>query len=240
MSNDPMSHATPAASVTTKGPGRLSRWILAARAWHARIMGHPVKSVLFAIGAFLALWGANEALSDAKAAMMGEDRYLESLREEQAKSFADIKQGLSELKRGLPAEDKDALKRVSSSIAHLESLQGGLTRQLKLANSESRRLSQALEAAGRPPGGYDFILSEHGGFTLSKSSVLGLETVNERGVRASVSTMGGEDVRSKFISSGMALPFRDDAGRECKVALVSVEGGAAAFKVICGGTPTRA
>lgn len=230
MSTGPTSPAKqPVEDATPRRPGRVRGFFERARRWVADVKSHPVRGAIYVAVVFLASLGVGEVFSRAVAKLMDDDQYIENLRIEQAKGFADIKADLSRLRR---SGDADVVRSVATAVDRMDAAQRKLIGQLELAKQESDRQAEALRAAGRSPGGFDFILSEAGGQPLSDAAFLGLQWVQRRSVRANLSTVGGETLSAELYS-GQSLPFRDDKGRQCNVALLSIEGDAASFKVGC-------
>ena len=71
------------------------------------------------------------------------------------------------------------------------------------------------------------------GGALDGSSVLGVQGVQRNGAWVRMSTAVADDQRN-FLESGESLVYRNAAGRECKISLLSVSGGeSASFKTSC-------
>ena len=225
-----MSHkVTEAAEAAPAAHGRIYGLFASIKARIEQVKAHPVQGVGWSVVVALAGLGASEAYSSVKARFADEDQYIASLRKQQSDGFADIKRDLAQL-RG--TGDSSLVRKIGSAVEKISSAQDGLIKQLELAKLEAQRQSEARARAGSAPGGYDFILTNASGLALSQKNFLGVQWMSGTRVSVNLSTVGAKDL-SRDLRSGQSLPFRNDQGRECSVALLSIESGAASFKVGC-------
>jgi hypothetical protein len=216
-------------SAAPAAPGRVHGFFERTRARIRRVKDHPVQGAVYVVVVALAAFGFNEAWSAAKVRMAGEDQYIANLRVQQEQGFRDIKKGLAELRGD---GNREVVRDIERAIQTMDKAQGSVVKQLELSRTEVGKLSDALRAAGRPGGGYDFILSESDGFALSETAFLGVDSLYDSWLRANLSSPGAETV-SEDLRSGQSIPFRDDRGRACRVVLLRIQDGAASFKVGC-------
>ena len=166
---------------------------------------------------------------------MNKPDYLAQLAKQQDKDFADIKSSLQHIGSSIASGDRKALADVRNAVDDIERTNRGLVHQLALAKRENDTLRTAAESKG-VSGGYDFILAEGGGFRIDPATVIGLQSVDPRGVRIGLSS-SSSDAGKQFLRSGDSLAFKNDAGRDCKVSLLSYENasvGTASFAIHCG------
>ena len=161
------------------------------------------------------------------------DAYLVQMKQDQDAAFKKLQGSLDALGSSVEGNGRQALSQVRSAVSEMKSANAGLMAQLALAKQENVRLSQVAGQQAGVSGGYDIILSENTGLALDGSSVLGVQGVQRNGAWVRMSTAGADDQRN-FLESGESLVYRNAAGRECKISLLSVSGGeSASFKTSC-------
>ena len=211
------------AAQEVKKPGKLS-W----HYWKYKI-GLAVLAVLG--------WVAQDMYGAARDYMLGPDEFLVQLAETQKKEFADLKVGLSQLRGGSSSEERAALKNVQEGVASLERNNRDLLAKLTLAKRENETLSQAAASRGGAQGGYDLLLSEGQGLRLDDRNVLGVRRIGSASVDVSLSSLDEAQPRNANLRSGQSLAYRNAAGRDCQVSLLSLDPtgkGAASFARNCG------
>lgn len=214
--------------------GIVFRFLDGLRKRRKRIQDHPVKNAAYTLIVFLAAFGASEAYQFGKARYLGEGAYIQQLKDDQAAGFKDLKEGLAALRGAVDGPESKILAGVDKSVRKMDALQKGMLRQLDLAKAENATLSAALESQRGIPGGYDFMLSEGGGFALSEDTFIGVSDIRYgKQVVANLTAPGEGDINKKYLESGQSIPFRNAKGRACKVAVLTVEEDAASFKVGC-------
>ena len=195
--------------------------------------GEPVKRTLVALLLLALGVGGSEAYGYVRDKFRDPDAYLVQMKQDQDAAFKKLQGSLDALGSSVEGNGRQALSQVRSAVSEMKSANAGLMAQLALAKQENVRLSQVAGQQAGVSGGYDIILSENTGLALDGSSVLGVQGVQRNGAWVRMSTAGADDQRN-FLESGESLVYRNAAGRECKISLLSVSGGeSASFKTSC-------
>lgn len=195
--------------------------------------GEPVKRTLVALVLLALGVGGSEAYGYVRDKFRDPDAYLVQMKQDQDAAFKKLQGSLDALGSSVEGNGRQALSQVRSAVSEMKSANAGLMAQLALAKQENLRLSQVAGQQAGVSGGYDIILSENTGLALDGSSVLGVQGVQRNGAWVRMSTAGADDQRN-FLESGESLVYRNAAGRECKISLLSVSGGeSASFKTSC-------
>lgn len=222
----------PGQQVTAKS-GRLRRFLQ----WYwgqrdSADKGEPGKRTVVALVLLGLGVAGSEAYGYVRDKFRDPDAYLVTMKQEQDAAFARLQDSLSELGSAVEGSGREALAEVKGAVSEMKSANTGLMAQLALAKQENVRLSRVAGQQAGVSGGYDLILSENTGLALDASSVLGVQRVHSGGVWVRLSAGGQEDQR-KHLEAGESLAYRSEAGRECRVSLLSISGESASFKRSC-------
>lgn len=195
----------------------------------------PTVRSLWAVALIVGGFGVNEAYGWARSQIVDPDEYLKDLSAKQDKSFDELKQGLNRLSSAVSFTDREALDQVEAASRSIRDANLGLISQLDLAKRENERLAQVGGQQAGVRGGYDLMLTENTGMVLEPGVVLGVNTISTSWIGANLSANGAPE-GSQLLESGESMPYRNMAGANCKVTLLSISGsgGAAAFSKSCG------
>lgn len=177
---------------------------------------------------------ANEGLGWLRDQFTDPDKYLKELSVKQDKSFDELKRGLSQLSSAVSGADREVLNQVESASRSIRDANLGLISQLDLAKRENERLALVAGQQAGVRGGYDLMLTEDTGIVLEPGVVLGVDTITKGWISANLSANGAPE-GSQTLDSGESIPYRNAAGANCKVTLLSISGssGAASFSKSC-------
>lgn len=231
----PSTQVEKAPPVAERTPGWLERRLSGLYAWRDAVKKHPVWGTGFALLVLLAGIVGNILIGNAKRWYFGPDEFLVQMANTQKQEFAALKENLGRLRGSITSDDRAAFNSVQSAVKSLEGTNTQLIAQLMLAKRENDALRTASEHDGRVSGGYDFLLSEHGGMRLDAQNVLGVSSVASYFVSVSLTSVSGETI-SEDLRSGQSIPFRSAKGQSCRVSLLSIqdsEPGTASFALGC-------
>ena len=205
------------------------------KAWVGVVKSDPLWGIVFAATTLVLGVLGNEAYTYARNKMLGPDEFLVQIREEQARNFTTLKEGLSKLDSLMQGQGGSVFAEVRNAAASLRKDNENLLSQLTLAKLENERLSQNLAQRGGIRGGYDFIISKAGGLRIDKGTVIGLPDVANNGVMVNLHSSDG-DIR-RFIASGESIDFNNAMKQACSVSLLTISGdlGSASFALACAG-----
>lgn len=194
-----------------------------------------------AAGVFVLGFLANAILGDLYAQYKpwkeSDDEFIGKIIAAQKVEFDSMNNHLAQLRDNLPAEGRDAFRSLERSISGLERQSAGLVQQLDLARQEIETMATVAESRGGVGAGYDFTLAGLTSMDLAPGAVIGLESVQDRGVRVNLTSGGRNVANSRWLTSGESLNFIGAGGGECFVSLMSIRNGspgAASFKTGCG------
>ena len=213
---------------------RIEETLRGLYAWRDSLKQHPVWGTLLAIGILIG-GVASEAYGYLKSKWSGPDEFLAQMAESHAREFEALKTSLGNLERALPPGEKETLKNIQDSIRTLERTNQSLLQQLATAKREIASLSELAAQRTGITGGYDFSLAPGEGIRLDATTSFGLTTIynNARWVSVNLTSRDQERAKQADLQSGQSLPYKDNAGRRCKVAVQTITGGSATFAIVC-------
>lgn len=165
-----------------------------------------------------------------------DDEFVQKIAEDQKAEFENLRTSLADIRSNLPADSKDALASIQQTLANVERGSAGLVQQLDLAKREIETVRAVSVNRGGVGGGYDFTLAEHDSMDLAPGALIGLTAVAPSFVHVTLTSGGATTNRNKSLRAGEALTYAGSGGRDCWVALRSIQDGkpgAASFNTGC-------
>ena len=159
----------------------------------------------------------------------GPDDFLVDMRKESQSNFDKLQDSISKLTSG--NVDGNTIEEVKSAARKIQADNQKLISQVALAQKENERLSDLRNGAGIR-GGYDFVLSANSGIRLAEGVNFGTQAMYKDGSYATLNVVGQEP-QHKYMKSGEAIAYKNAAGQNCQIALLTQTIEAATFTHTC-------